>query len=110
MAAQQIRPGADLSAPGLTWCSRTGHRLHAFFATLYYAGLRPEEAVALRVIAATLPAEGWGELLVHIAEPEVGSQWTDDGRVHETRDLKGRAEGDTRPVPAPRHSSLSSAT
>jgi len=25
---------------------RTGHRLHAFFATLYYAGLRPEEAVA----------------------------------------------------------------
>ncbi|MFE0255726.1 tyrosine-type recombinase/integrase [Streptomyces sp. NPDC059010] len=87
----------------LAWIAdrpRTGHRLHAFFATLYYAGLRPEEAVALRVSAATLPAEGWGELLVHTAEPEVGSQWTDDGRVHETRDLKGRAEGDTRPVPA----------
>ncbi|MGW6909552.1 tyrosine-type recombinase/integrase [Streptomyces sp. NPDC054940] len=87
----------------LAWIAdrpRTGHRLHAFFATLYYAGLRPEEAVALRVSATTLPAEGWGELLVHTAEPEVGSQWTDDGRVHETRDLKGRAEGDTRPVPA----------
>lgn len=87
----------------LAWIAerpRTGHRLHAFFATLYYAGLRPEEAIALRVSATTLPAEGWGELLVHTAEPEVGRHWTDDGRVHETRDLKGRAEGDTRPVPA----------
>lgn len=86
----------------LAWIAdrpRTGYRLHAFFATLYYAGLRPEEAVALRVSAATLPAEGWGELLVHTTEPEVGSQWTDDGDVHETRHLKGRAEGETRPVP-----------
>ncbi|WP_445401092.1 tyrosine-type recombinase/integrase [Streptomyces sp. LE64] len=87
----------------LAWIAtrpRTGHRLHAFFATLYYAGLRPEEAVALRVDAATLPVDGWGELIVHTAEPEVGSRWTDDGRVHETRHLKGRAEGDTRIVPA----------
>ncbi|ELS58584.1 hypothetical protein [Streptomyces viridochromogenes] len=72
----------------------------AFFATLYYAGLRPDGVVALCVSAAPLPAEGGGELLVHIAEPDVGSQWTDDGRVHETRHLKGRTEGDTRPVPA----------
>ncbi|MFI6941969.1 tyrosine-type recombinase/integrase [Streptomyces sp. NPDC050418] len=87
----------------LTWIAdrpRTGYRLHAFFATLYYAGLRPEEAVALRVSATTLPPADWGQLLVHTAEPEVGSQWTDDGRVHETRHLKGRAEGDTRVVPA----------
>ncbi|MBB5117564.1 mobile element protein [Streptomyces eurocidicus] len=86
----------------LAWIAarpRTGYRLHAFFATLYYAGLRPEEAVALRVAAATLPESGWGELLVHTTEPEVGSAWTDDGAVHETRDLKGRADGDTRPVP-----------
>ncbi|WP_251054949.1 tyrosine-type recombinase/integrase [Streptomyces sp. ISL-66] len=79
---------------------RTGYRLRAFFATLYYAGLRPEEAVALRVADATLPENGWGELLAHAAEPEVGSQWTDDGEVHESRHLKGRAVGDTRPVPA----------
>jgi site-specific recombinase XerD len=60
----------------LAWIAdrpRTGHRLHAFFATLYYAGLRPAEAIALRVSAATLPADGWGELLVYTAEPEVGS-------------------------------------
>ncbi|MFJ6578048.1 tyrosine-type recombinase/integrase [Streptomyces sp. NPDC091368] len=78
---------------------RTGHRLTVFFATLYYAGLRPEETVALRVEDAVLPVAGWGELRVHTAEPEVGSHWTDDGEVHETRNLKGRASGDTRTVP-----------
>ncbi|WP_314245200.1 hypothetical protein [Streptomyces sp. DSM 40907] len=62
--------------------------------------MRPEEAVALRVADATLPEDGWGELLAHATEPEVGSQWTDDGEVHESRHLKGRAVGDTRPVPA----------
>jgi integrase len=78
---------------------RRGRLYRAFFAALYYAGLRPEEAVALRVSDATLPETGWGEFLVHEAQPEVGSQWTDTGDVHEERDLKGRAEGDTRPVP-----------
>ncbi|MFI5986379.1 tyrosine-type recombinase/integrase [Streptomyces sp. NPDC051555] len=93
----------DQVARLLVWIGgrpRTGYRLRAFFATLYYAGLRPEEAVALRVADATLPEMGWGELLAHRAEPEVGSQWTDDGKVHESRQLKGRAVGDTRPVPA----------
>lgn len=78
---------------------RTGMTLRAFFATLYFAGLRPEEAVALRVADATLPEKGFGELIVYTSEPEVGSQWTDDGDVHETRGLKGRAVGDTRLVP-----------
>ncbi|MFI1013023.1 tyrosine-type recombinase/integrase [Streptomyces sp. NPDC020965] len=87
----------------LTWVgkrSRMGRCYRAFFATLYYAGLRPEEAVGMLVSDATLPEEGWGELLVHTAQPEVGSRWTDTGEVHEERGLKGRAEGDTRPVPA----------
>jgi integrase len=78
---------------------RRGHLYRAFFATLYYAGLRPEEAVALRVSDATLPGSGWGEFLAHEAQPEVGSQWTDSGEVHEKRGLKGRGEGDTRLVP-----------
>lgn len=80
--------------------SRGGVRLHAFFAVLYYAGLRPEEAVALRVADITLPDQGWGEILVHKATPEVGKQWTDTGKAHDERHLKGRAEGETRPVPA----------
>lgn len=86
----------------LTWIGgrpRRGRLYRAFFATIYYAGLRPEEVVALRVSDATLPDQGWGEFLVHQAQPEVGSQWTDTGEVHEERELKGRAEGDTRPVP-----------
>ncbi|MFD3353252.1 tyrosine-type recombinase/integrase [Streptomyces fradiae] len=82
---------------------RGGRRLHAFFATLYYCGLRPEEAVAMRVEDVTLPDPGaedqWCELLIHTATPEVGKQWTDSGETHERRDLKGRAEGETRTVP-----------
>ncbi|MEC4019709.1 tyrosine-type recombinase/integrase [Streptomyces sp. H27-D2] len=79
--------------------TRGGRCYRAFFATLYYAGLRPEEAVALRVSDVILPESGWGEFLVHEAQPEVGSQWTDSGEVHEARQLKGRAVGDTRLVP-----------
>lgn len=92
----------DLVARMLDWIGkrpRRGRIYRAFFATLYYAGLRPEEAVALRVGDATLPEAGWGEFLVHEAQPEVGSQWTDTGDVHEERDLKGRGEGDTGLVP-----------
>ncbi|MGP3970946.1 tyrosine-type recombinase/integrase [Streptomyces sp. 6N223] len=82
---------------------RGGRRLHAFFATMYYTGARPEEVVAMDVADTTLPdeadADQWGELLIHTATPEVGSEWTDTGDTHEVRHLKGRAEGDTRPVP-----------
>lgn len=82
---------------------RGGPRLHAFFATMYYAGPRPEEAVAMRVRDVTLPdadaEDQWSELLFHTATPEVGKQWTDTGEIHEERDLKGRAEGETRTVP-----------
>ncbi|WP_234332280.1 tyrosine-type recombinase/integrase [Streptomyces sp. NRRL F-5650] len=78
---------------------RRGLIYRAFFATLCYGGLRPEEAVALRVSDASLPETGWGEFVVHQATPEVGSQWTDSGDTHDDRDLKGRAEGDTRTVP-----------
>ncbi|WP_228081870.1 tyrosine-type recombinase/integrase [Streptomyces profundus] len=82
---------------------RGGPRLHAFFATLYYAAARPEEAVALRVADIRLPTQdapnGWGELVLHTATPEVGGQWTDTGHRYEERGLKGRAAGETRPVP-----------
>ncbi|MFJ4896963.1 tyrosine-type recombinase/integrase [Streptomyces sp. NPDC088727] len=96
----------DQAAALLDWIRRRprgGKRLHAFFVTLYYCGLRPEEAVAMRVKDVSLPALGvadqWCELLIHTATPEVGKQWTDTGKIHEERDLKGRAEGETRTVP-----------
>ncbi|MFI8532811.1 tyrosine-type recombinase/integrase [Streptomyces aquilus] len=97
---------ADQAAALLDWIRRRprgGKRLHAFFATMYYCGPRPEEAVAMRVWDVNLPAvdaaDQWCELLIHTATPEVGRQWTDTGEIHEHRDLKGRAEGDTRAVP-----------
>lgn len=37
-------------------------RLTAFFGAMYYAALRPEEAVNLRRADLALPAAGWGEL------------------------------------------------
>ncbi|MFD9160596.1 tyrosine-type recombinase/integrase [Streptomyces sp. NPDC059558] len=82
---------------------RGGRRLHAFFATMYYAGARPEEVVALKVADVRLPSpdadDQWGELLIHTAQPEVGKHWTDTGEVRERRGLKGRAADDMRTVP-----------
>ncbi|MFJ8779752.1 tyrosine-type recombinase/integrase [Streptomyces sp. NPDC102476] len=96
----------DQAAALLDWIRRRprgGKRLHAFFATLYYCGPRPEEAIAMRVWDVRLPDvdadDQWCELMIHTATPEVGKQWTDMGEIHEQRDLKGRAEGETRTVP-----------
>ncbi|MFD5732329.1 tyrosine-type recombinase/integrase [Streptomyces sioyaensis] len=84
--------------------SRSGQRLQAFFATLYFTGLRPEEAVALRVSDLVVPTSGegqWADIVVHAAEPEIGRTWTDSGTRHDQRRLKARAEGETRIVPCP---------
>lgn len=79
---------------------KLGQHLEAFFALMYYAALRPEEAVNLtREQLISLPAEGWGEVLLSGATPYVGAQWTDDGKSRQQRALKHRAKGDTRRVP-----------
>jgi integrase len=83
----------------------SGPRLVTFFAVMYYAGLRPEEAVNLAMDNVILPPrdrpddEDWGELHIRGATPDVGSEWTDDGSPRERRQLKHRAEGDSRIVP-----------
>jgi integrase len=72
---------------------------------MYYAGLRPEEAINLAADNVILPPPGqlddedWGELHVRSATPDAGSEWTDDGSAREKRQLKHRAEGDSRFVP-----------
>ncbi|MEV4459984.1 tyrosine-type recombinase/integrase [Microbispora sp. NPDC049633] len=78
-----------------------GRRLMALFACMYYAALRPGEAVALRQEDCHLPATGWGRLLVDVSRPEVNTQWTDSGDAHEERGLKHRGRDDVRPVPIP---------
>ena len=94
----------------------SGPRLVAFFGVMYYAGLRPEEAVSLRKDNLTLPprtwnketrqweespeSDGWGELEFRDASPDAGREWTDDGDHRERRQLKHRANGDSRTIPA----------
>lgn len=93
----------------------SGPRLIAFFAVMYYAGLRPEEAINLARDNVILPPqvweedtrqwrdppqdEDWGELHIRSATPDAGREWTDDGSARETRQLKHRPEGDSRIVP-----------
>ncbi|MFI0451221.1 tyrosine-type recombinase/integrase [Actinomadura sp. 6N118] len=91
----------------------SGPHLAAFFAVMYYAALRPEEAVNIRRNDITLPllvkdegteqlcepANGWGEIVVRKSAPFAGRDWTDDGALREERSLKHRAEDETRPVP-----------
>jgi len=93
--------------------SPSGPRLAAFFAVIYYAGLRPEEAVNLRkdnIILPPLvrkndtggweePADNWGELRFCSAAPEAGAEWTNDGARREQRHLKSRPVGEWRRVP-----------
>jgi integrase len=83
--------------------------------TLYYSGLRPEEAAGLRrqdVVlpelvwddagrAWTEPGDPWGELHLRTARPDAGKQWTDEGADRDSRGLKHRAEGEIRRVPCP---------
>ncbi|GII20839.1 tyrosine-type recombinase/integrase [Planosporangium mesophilum] len=80
---------------------RSGPRLVAFFGCLYFAALRPEEAVSLARHNLALPAEGWGELHLDVAEPHAGKEWTDSGKNRDRRQLKQRARGEIRTVPCP---------
>jgi integrase len=79
----------------------SGRRLVAFFGCIYYAALRPSEAVALRQTALLLPDRDgdWGELHLSGSAPASGRAWTDSGQRRESRQLKHRAMGDVRRVP-----------
>ena len=78
-----------------------GQRLMALFACMYFAGLRPAEAVALRGQDCILPAKGWGYLTLEKSRPEVTRRWTDTGQAHDERTLKHRPAQETRRVPIP---------
>ncbi|MCQ4042983.1 tyrosine-type recombinase/integrase [Streptantibioticus rubrisoli] len=103
-------PGPDVARALLGAVRDSGPRgkhLHAFFACLYYAAMRPSEVVALKESDCTLPpnspdsVQKWGELLLGESRPEVGGGWTDDGMSYETRGLKRRKRGATRTLPIP---------
>jgi integrase len=75
--------------------------LMAFFGCLYYAALRPEEAVALRLDDCDLPAGGWGGLTLTRSCPRSGRAWTATAPPHEHLGLKLRPRGAIRVVPIP---------
>jgi integrase len=79
----------------------SGPRLVAFFATMYYSALRPEEAAALSKHHLSLPEQGWGELHLERARPEVAPEWTDSNSPSEERGLKHRDPREGRTVPCP---------
>ncbi|MCX2728933.1 tyrosine-type recombinase/integrase [Saccharopolyspora sp. NFXS83] len=76
-------------------------RLTAFFAVMYFAALRPEEATNLRKNNLLLPAKGWGELHLTAASPEIAADYSDNGVPNEERSLKHREDFTTRTVPCP---------
>lgn len=78
-----------------------GERMVAFFGSMYYAGLRPSEALDLKAGDCWLPEEGWGRVDLVTSDPRSGKAWTDDGRARERRGLKRRGQAETRSVPIP---------
>ncbi|WP_219460012.1 tyrosine-type recombinase/integrase [Nonomuraea rhizosphaerae] len=80
---------------------KRGARLQALFACMYYAALRPEEAADLRLRNCTLPASGWGLIVLEKARPQGTKRWTNSGETHESRSLKHRADKETREIPIP---------
>jgi integrase len=75
--------------------------LAAFFGCMYYAALRPEEALHLcedDYERAASPS-GWGWLHLSGATLTVGNDWTDHGTSVDRRGLKHRGSKATRDVP-----------
>lgn len=80
-----------------------GRRLVVFFAMLFYAYVRPEEALNVRDYECTLPEDvnAWGNIRLSETKPTAGKRWTDSGKIHDTRGLKGRPDTAVRNVPIP---------
>jgi integrase len=81
--------------------SDRGQHLEAFFACLYYAALRPSEAVMLREADLHLPTKGWGRIDLAASASRAGTAWTDHGTARQERGLKHRAAHETRTIPIP---------
>jgi integrase len=81
--------------------SERGQHLETFYACVYYAYLRPSEAVMLTETASRLPSRGWGRIDLAVSAARAGREWTDDGNARQARGLKHRAQHETRSIPIP---------
>ena len=97
--------------------SKYGEHLVAFFALLYFAALRPGEALDVHADDLELPepipdkpkeqltdeereqARAWGEVWLARSNPQPGRAWTDDGTAGKSKALKHRERGEGRAVP-----------
>ena len=104
---EAVNPRVVINHGRLGHCStrvgrlRPGPALVAFFGVMYYAALRPSEAVDLRKEALTLPRMGWGELYLSTSAPAAGRAWSEGGTRREPRQLKHRGVDEVRIVPCP---------
>lgn len=78
-----------------------GDHYVAYFGCLYYGGMRPGEVAQLCKDDLTLPAKGWGRVILTETAPSAGGSWTDTGATRQVRGLKHRGEKDVRSVPIP---------
>ena len=65
-----------------------GPRYAGFFAMMAYAGLRPSEAAALRVVDVDPPANGWGSARLRDSMPSPGRRYSGTGGTRQTKALK----------------------
>ncbi|HEU0087310.1 MAG TPA: hypothetical protein VFQ77_06640 [Pseudonocardiaceae bacterium] len=82
---------------------RSGARLVALFGAMYFAALRPEEAVNLRLRNLALPAEGWGEIHLEESAPHAGKEWTDGERPATAASSSTEPAAKAAPCPAHRN-------
>lgn len=102
------RQGAQLLA-AVTYVGRNGRGgryyrygyLYAFFASMYYAALRPAEVNWLRAGDCKLPDTGWGELVLSASASRANARYIGNGKTWEERSLKKRPVGTVRVVPIP---------
>jgi integrase len=99
---QSFPPGrlARWHAAGRTLSDR-GQHLEDFCACLYYAALRPLEALKLRESDLHLPKKGWGRIDLAASASRAGTARTDHGTARQERGLKHRTAHETRTIPVP---------
>lgn len=108
--AAKATPKVDISEIGepeqvMRVLAKIGERSRKWmvlFALMFYAGLRPSEAVILRWRdVVKLPDVGFGSLQVRKSAAEAGQKYTGTGKARHENGLKWREADATRPVPIP---------
>lgn len=93
-------PGdVDAIVDHVTGLRGDGRRCAALFALVGISGMRPSEAIGLKVDDLELPTSGWGLASVRGAITSPGGRYTTAGTPVESKGLKHRAQGSIRDVP-----------